>query len=215
MARVSLEVHDAYRTLSGRSGRAAAYRFHLGSGDLRFPGWINLDLRYGHDLRRGLPHWTDASVDAVYSCHFLEHVTHEEGEALLAEVHRVLRPGGTARIAVPDLERFARAYVDGDEEFARTYFERYCPPGEEAAPRRYAGLGAVGALLAIVHGWEHRAMYDETVLRLAFERAGFAPASIERHAFGEGGEAGLAAWDLRYDDHSLFVEATKGMEEPS
>ena len=190
-------------------------RLHLGSGNLRFPGWVNLDLRYGHDLRRGLPDWEDASVDAVYSCHFLEHVTHGEGEALLAEVYRVLRPGGTARVGVPDLERFARAYVDGDDAFARLYFERYCPPGQEAAPRRYAELGAVGALLAIVHGWEHRAMYDETVLRRAFEDAGFAPGSIVRHAFGEGGDAGLAARDLRYDDHSLFLEATKAVERRS
>ena len=65
----------------------------------------------GHDLREGIP-FEDASVDAVYHSHVLEHIDREHVPGFLAEVFRVLRPGGVHRVVVPDLERQARAYVD-------------------------------------------------------------------------------------------------------
>ena len=42
--------------------------------------------------------------DVVYSCHCLEHVHGHEVARVLAEFHRVLRPGGAVLIFVPDLE---------------------------------------------------------------------------------------------------------------
>lgn len=48
------------------------------------------------DVLRTLP---DASVDRVYSSHFLEHVA--DLDAIVAECERVLRPGGTFEAVVP------------------------------------------------------------------------------------------------------------------
>jgi len=64
----------------------------------------------GHDLRKGIP-FEDGSVDAVYHSHVLEHIDRSEVPGFLAEVLRVLKPGGVHRVVVPDLERQARAYV--------------------------------------------------------------------------------------------------------
>lgn len=63
-----------------------------------------------HDLRKGIP-FADGSVDAVYHSHLLEHLDRDVVPAFLAEVRRVLKPGGIHRIVVPDLERDARAYL--------------------------------------------------------------------------------------------------------
>lgn len=63
-----------------------------------------------HDLRKGIP-FPDRSVDAVYHSHLLEHLDRDVVPLFLAEVRRVLRPGGIHRIVVPDLERDARAYL--------------------------------------------------------------------------------------------------------
>jgi SAM-dependent methyltransferase len=63
-----------------------------------------------HDLRKGIP-FEDASVDAVYHSHVLEHIDRPGVAGFLAEVHRVLRPGGIHRIVVPDLELQARNYL--------------------------------------------------------------------------------------------------------
>jgi predicted SAM-dependent methyltransferase len=53
----------------------------------------------------------DNECDAVYHSHVLEHLRPEEAARLLAECFRVLKPGGTLRIAVPDLEGIARHYL--------------------------------------------------------------------------------------------------------
>ena len=63
-----------------------------------------------HDLRKGIP-FADHSVDAVYHSHVLEHLDRDIVPGFLAEIHRVLRPGGIHRIVVPDLEAQARAYI--------------------------------------------------------------------------------------------------------
>jgi SAM-dependent methyltransferase len=63
-----------------------------------------------HDLRKGIP-FDDASVDAVYHSHLLEHLDRPAVPGFLAEIRRVLKPGGILRIVVPDLERDARDYV--------------------------------------------------------------------------------------------------------
>lgn len=49
----------------------------------------------------------DASVDAVICFHVLEHV---DDRKALAELHRLLRPGGVAAIAVPIVEGWQQTY---------------------------------------------------------------------------------------------------------
>src|ERR1700684_350724 len=95
-------------------------KLHLGAGAHHMKGWLNLDA----ELPRGLPEmhgftqWIaparipagDGEADYVYSEHFLEHLTLEDGEAVLAEAHRVLKPGGVLRVSTPDLARILKAY---------------------------------------------------------------------------------------------------------
>jgi SAM-dependent methyltransferase len=52
-----------------------------------------------------------ATVDAIYCSHNLEHLFSHEVPAALAEFHRVLKPGGFARIRVPDLFQVAQCIV--------------------------------------------------------------------------------------------------------
>lgn len=54
-----------------------------------------------HDLTRPLP-LEDNSVDRILTEHFLEHTTPADMEKILDEFHRVLKPGGIVRAAVPD-----------------------------------------------------------------------------------------------------------------
>jgi len=63
-----------------------------------------------HDLRRGIPA-SDASVDAVYHSHVLEHLDRDRVPDFLAEVLRVLKRGGVQRIVVPDIEFSVRRYL--------------------------------------------------------------------------------------------------------
>jgi len=63
-----------------------------------------------HDLRKGIP-FPDQSVDGVYHSHLFEHLDRDAVAGFLAEVKRVLKPGGVHRIVVPDLEFEARRYL--------------------------------------------------------------------------------------------------------
>lgn len=90
---------------------------NVGCGDTFHPQWTNLDYHpladgvIACDVRRGLA-FPAARFAACYSSHVLEHLSPEEATALLAEMHRVLAPGGVIRVVVPDLERVARDYLE-------------------------------------------------------------------------------------------------------
>ncbi len=64
-----------------------------------------------HDLRLGIP-LEDNSCDVVYHSHVLEHLRRPHAIQFLRECYRVLKPGGVLRIAIPDLERICRAYLE-------------------------------------------------------------------------------------------------------
>lgn len=81
-----------------------------------------------HDLSKGIP-FEDHSVDAVYHSHVLEHIDRDQVPAFLAEVLRVLKPGGVHRVVVPDLERQARDYL---ASFDRSVADPAAAAGHEA-----------------------------------------------------------------------------------
>lgn len=95
-------------------------RLNLGCGTRRHAAWTNVDLVpagpdvIAADLRRPLP-FPAGSFQAVYAAHVLEHLVPAEAGRLLAEVWRLLAPGGIVRIVVPDLEGIARAYLESLE----------------------------------------------------------------------------------------------------
>jgi SAM-dependent methyltransferase len=90
---------------------------NVGCGSAFHPAWVNIDivssspLVRAHDIRKGLP-YPDASFDACYSSHVIEHLTRDEVGKLSAELLRVLKPCGVVRIVVPDLEAIVKTYLD-------------------------------------------------------------------------------------------------------
>lgn len=97
-------------------------RVHFGCGPVYLPGWLNTEILpiwkcdAWLDLRHGLP-LPDSSVRSLYSNQVLEHFTHADGTALLAECHRVLQPGGALRVVVPDKAKADRALDAQDLNF--------------------------------------------------------------------------------------------------
>ena len=89
---------------------------NLGCGQCSRAGWVNMDFHassadvLAYDLRLGIPFAND-SFDVVYHSHVLEHFSRSQAVFFLRECLRVLRPGGLLRMAVPDLENIARAYL--------------------------------------------------------------------------------------------------------
>jgi len=106
---------------------------NLGCGSHYHPDWINIDIEpsgpgvIAHDLSTGIPLEND-SCDVVYHSHVLEHIRRPDALPFIRECRRVLKPGGVLRIAVPDLERICRLYIqkldaalEGDAAAAADY----------------------------------------------------------------------------------------------
>jgi predicted SAM-dependent methyltransferase len=103
-------------------------RVNAGSGQRCFDrtqGWINLDsqpkrhLSVGDDQypdmiadMRHMP-FPDGSVDMVVSHHTIEHLGCGEADAFIKEAWRVLRPGGSLIVAIPDIKALARRWLLG------------------------------------------------------------------------------------------------------
>src|SRR3954471_9405428 len=107
-------------------------------------------IRHADGVKR-IPH-TDRSVDAVYSSHMIEHLDRAEVARFLAEVRRVLVPGGIIRIAVPDLRFHIDRYLaqhDADLFVEGVRLGRTRPKGMREKLRS-----------ALIGDREHHWMYD-------------------------------------------------------
>jgi SAM-dependent methyltransferase len=145
---------------------------NVGCGDTYFEEWTNADLNPGKnvqriDLRRPLP-FPDDCFDAIYSSHVLEHLLRKDAETLLRDILRKLKPGGTVRIVVPDLEGICRLYLQYLDE-AET------APGPDASQRyRWMQLELLDQLVREQPGGEMRTTLDsgEFDMELARNRVG-------------------------------------------
>lgn len=91
-------------------------KIHLGCGPKYIPGWFHIDaLEMDHVDHVGAVEELDFipsnSASLIYACHVLEHFNRHTYKAALTEWHRVLKPGGVLRIAVPDFAAAAELYL--------------------------------------------------------------------------------------------------------
>jgi predicted SAM-dependent methyltransferase len=204
------------RLKAGRVARAFRGRkdllVNLGAGDAGQPGWVNVDRFPGpninciYDARKKLP-FDDGSVRGIFTEHFFEHVDYtEEVPLFLAECHRVMQPGGTIRIIVPDAEKYLHAYVSGDWEQLAAI--RPLAPGrtDVHCPVRY---NTAMELINVVFRQfeEHKFAYDFETLAFVLENAGFR--NIRKQGFGETMAPEICLDLERRASESLYVEAVK------
>ncbi|MCW2870904.1 methyltransferase domain-containing protein [Actinacidiphila oryziradicis] len=125
-----------------------------------------------HDCRKQIK-LPDSSVDHILCSHFLEHLYPDMAAALLADFRRLLRPGGTLHVIVPDLRQIVAEYLkakDAREPAAADQLLRSAILAHEHAPRM-----AVSVRESIMgHGNQHRWMYDEDSLVRLLDVHGFA-----------------------------------------
>jgi ubiquinone/menaquinone biosynthesis C-methylase UbiE len=137
------------------------------------PSWDTMDMiqRPGlnhtiHDVRNLPLPVPDESYGLVYMSHILEHIPWTQTVDALREIRRILIPGGSVEIWVPDLAKLVDAYIKGNtggcnwrkfnkEDDPVTWFNGRVftyGPGEE--------------------NW-HRALFDAQYLKRQLRRAGF------------------------------------------
>lgn len=100
----------------GSQASLSQIKLHVGAHE-RVEGWTTLDIRPGPGVDvvgscKDLSAFADNSIAMIYASHVLEHLRwRDELPAALKEWRRVLIPGGSALISVPDLERLCQLFV--------------------------------------------------------------------------------------------------------
>jgi predicted SAM-dependent methyltransferase len=191
--------------LSGQDRHASRFlaeqpraRFlNLGSGPKgRNDGqWVNVDgfkdrnVHFLLDISRRLP-FPEGTFKGAFCEHVLEHFSLEDGERVAAEVRRILAPGATLRLIVPDAEKVVRLYVESPHDLIN-----------------YRGEG--GTAMEAVNSffrqrYEHQFLYDWQTLEKMLKRAGFT--QVQRVEFGKGRAHEIIIDDQKYAWESLYVD---------
>jgi predicted SAM-dependent methyltransferase len=132
-------------------------RIQFGCGSNKLLGWQNRDREV--DIRKRLP-YPDNRVDYVFTEHVIEHITHPEALRFFDECYRILKPGGVARMAVPDVCRF---HSHGTQAHIETVIGPLC---NVERPRE-------AAVRKIVVGYEHVSCWTGELLAMLLTCAGF------------------------------------------
>jgi predicted SAM-dependent methyltransferase len=139
---------------------------------------------YWRNLSDGIP-LNDNSIDVVFSSHFLEHLTKTDGQQLLNDIYRILKPGGLVRILVPDLDLAIQRFNKGEINETLDLFFYTSEKGDFSA---------------------HKYNYTFASLKNKLEEIGFTSVVKQSHKKGECPD--IEYLDI-YPDHSLYVEAKK------
>jgi predicted SAM-dependent methyltransferase len=93
------------------------FRLHIGGREPRH-GWKIINIQPGPYVDyvgscTSLQQFADNTIDEVYASHVLEHLGfRDELPKALREIWRVLKPGGTLKISVPDFEILCSLFIN-------------------------------------------------------------------------------------------------------
>lgn len=161
-------VHNRVLTEQRLARLASLRKLHLGCGTVRLDGWINVDAEAQPtvdlvwDLRFGVP-GADATATFVFCEHLLEHLTASDGVAFLRDCRRVLKPGGTLRVAMPSLDHILSLVCSGrwnDQPWVKACKDHPIQTQAEM-------------LNMVFRDWGHQWLYDREELARRAREAGF------------------------------------------
>ena len=141
-------------------------KLHLGCGRRYLPGYVHIDvcdekhIDIKMDIRK-LIGIDDESVEDIYASHVLEHFDRREIFDILCEWNRVIKPGATIHIAVPNFEACVEQYNQ----------RKYLPE-----------------LIGLICGGQkdmydmHKMIFDQQLLTKFLEESGFTNVKSYNHA---------------------------------
>lgn len=173
-------------------------RLNWGCGAHVAPGWINSDAKdeagvdLVADVRQGLP-LAGESIDYAVSIHALPEFAYPELVPVLEELRRVLKAGGTLRLALPDLRRGIDAYLANDESYFKV--------GSDDV----RSLGGRFVVQMLWYGYSRSLFTTDFAVEL-LEKAGFVDVAECSFQVTASDIPEIVELDNR-EDESIFVEA--------
>jgi predicted SAM-dependent methyltransferase len=189
-------------------------KLQLGAGFTHLDGWLSTDI----DPKSDRVMYLDATerfpfdsntFDYVFTEHLIEHMSWRDGLHMLRECRRVLKPGGTVRIATPDLEVLLALYGHNRSPLQARYIKWM-------TDRSLHGIAVYKASFVInnaFRSWGHQFLYDAELMGLAMRQSGFT--NIQRCAIGESVDenlTGIESHGENVDDDEMAVFETMVFE---
>jgi len=156
------------------------------------------------DILRGIP-LPNGSMRGVFTEHCLEHFSPHDVLFVLRECFRVMEPGATIRVIVPDAGRYLSTYasrINGGAE--RFPYESHGETDGLRSPMIYVNRIFYTDRDSIAG---HRCMYDEALLCEMLTSVGFT--LLRREEYGKGRDKELLHDSAHRAVESLYVEASK------
>lgn len=156
-------------------------KLDLGAGARSPNGFIPLGR--GHDSEIFPLPYADGSAEIIRCSHALEHFPHRQIPEVLAEWVRVLKPGGTLMIAVPDFRAIAERYLAGERQPTEAYLmggqvdENDFHRAAFDEPSLKSALAAAG--LVMLRRWTSELGDDCAALPISLNVAGTKPRAAE------------------------------------
>ncbi len=147
-------------------------KLNLGCGRNIMPGWINVDIAatspgvFTMDVTRPFP-FPDNSFDYVFSEHMFEHLDLAGQQNMMRECHRILRPRGVLRLAMPNFDFLVDLVNNPDSEINRRYldwsYQMFIQDKVEyeVAKDNYP----VYVVNNFMHDWNHKFIHNPTTLK--------------------------------------------------
>lgn len=179
---------------------------NVGCGSNSHQNFVNLDYNWNPqidicwDITKGIP-LPNESVEGVYTEHCLEHLPFRTIDFVLNEFWRVLKPGGTVRIIVPDGELYLTRYtnlLNGKTTESLPYSE------SDGWHELYSPIMSINRIFR-THG--HLFISDFDCFRQLLVKNGFS--EIKQESFMNGRDSNLLIDSEHRAIESLYVEATK------
>lgn len=145
----------------------------------------------------------DSSIQFIAGSHFIEHLDLNKGIAIVKESYRVLKSGGTIRLSCPDLEIYAKNYIEGNKSFFENdLIKEWCAFSQAET------YGEIFAAKAYDSGGSHKWFYDFYSLKHILELAGFE--QVKKCERLEGKTPNLENIELPQRElETVYVEAIK------
>lgn len=175
-------------------------RLNWGCGEHIAEGWINSDIKEAPgvdltgDIRRGLP-LASESVDYAVSVHALPELAYRDLVPALEELLRVLKPEGTLRLVLPDLDKAARAYLEGDDRYFHHVRDDAASPGGRFVTQ------------ILWYGYSRSLFTADFAVEL-LEKAGFVDVEVCGPHETKSRFAEIVALDNR-EEESFYIEGTR------
>lgn len=193
-------------------------RLHVGCGHVLLDDWLNVFYEtreeYGRLIKKAkafvlnynlLKPWPikNETIKFIAGSHFIEHLDLNDGIKFLKEAHRVMGNNAVIRLSCPDMELYARHYVNGNKEFFNhAKIKEWCTFKNAQTP------GEIFVAKAYDSGGSHKWFYDFDSLKHILELAGFK--NVRRCGRLEGQVPDLELLEpAERELETLYVEANK------